>query len=186
MNDSRQLALKLGWQDLFSPEEVKSWALERERPKRLQRGELAFSGVYRFIFTKDMDGTVRQTPHCYVGEAGEVGKRLCDYFIRRGVREVRNTDGTLKDYDGWQVRGEIQNSHGEFSIQLLRIEGCLDLYGVKLNTTCFDNLFARILLENWAILHAKQIEKFHVLNCGVDQGIKYLQHMGSSNDARKR
>jgi len=186
MNDTRRLALKLDWQELFSPEEINRWALKRKRPERLQNEDFAFSGVYRFVFPLDADGTVRQTPFCYVGEAGEVGKRLCDYFIRRGAREVRDTDGNLKDYDGSQVRGEIQNSRGMFSIQILRIEGCLNLYGVKLNATCFDDPFSRILLENWAILHAKQIEKYHVLNRGVDQGTRFLQRMGSVSEARKR
>jgi hypothetical protein len=134
----------------------------------------------------DENGTVRQTPHCYVGETGEVGKRICDYFILRGKREVRNTDGTLKDYDGGQVRGEIQNSRGVFSIQILRIEGCLEINGVKLNATCFDDTFSRILLENWAILHAEQVEKYYVLNCGIDQGTKYLQRMGNVSEARKK
>jgi hypothetical protein len=186
MNGSCRIAMKLDWQELFSPEEVKRWALKREKPERLQNEDFAFPGVYRFVFPMDADGTDPQTFHCYVGETGDVGKRICDYFVLRGVREVRNTDGTLKDYDGWPVRGEIQNSRGVFSIQILRIEGCLEIYGVKLNATCFDDHFSRILLENWAILHAKQIDKYHVLNCGVDQGIKYLQRMGSATESRKR
>jgi len=177
---------ELSWQELFSPEEVGQWALKKERPERLRHGELAFSGVYRFIFPRDHDGTVRQTPHCYVGETGDVGKRLCDYFVLRGAREVRNADGELRDYGGWPVRGEIQGSCGEFSLQILRIEGCLDLYGVKLNATCFDDPFARVLLENWAVLHAKQVEKYHVLNCGVHEGIKYLQRMGNTTGTRGR
>ena len=186
MNDTSQLALKLDWQELFSSEEIKRWALKRKRPERLQNEDFAFSGVYRFVFPMDLDGTVRQTPYCYVGEAGEVGKRLCDYFIRRGAREVRNTVGTLKDYDGWPVRGEIQNSRGVFSIQILRIEGCLEMYGVRLNATCFDDPFSRILLEHWAILHAKQVEKYHVLNHGIDQGTIYLQRMGGVSEAREK
>jgi len=121
-----------------------------------------------------------------VGETGDVGKRLCDYFVLRGAREVRNADGELRDYGGWPVRGEIQGSRGEFSLQILRIGGCLDLYGVELNATCFNYSFARVLLENWAILYAKQVEKYHVLNCGVDQGIKYLQRMGIAARARGR
>ena len=181
-----QVLSNLSWQNLFSSEEVRQWALNRKKPEQLQRGELENSGVYRFVFPREMDGTVRQTPHCYVGETGEVGERLCNYFIRRGAHERRGTDGTLKDYDVWQVRGAIQNSRGEFSVQILRIQGCLNLYGVKLNATCFDDPFARVLLENWAVLHAIQVEKYHVLNRGVDQGMKYFQQMGSAAEARRR
>lgn len=186
MSGPPQFPLKLSWLEMFSPEEIRRWALEGKKPERLQNGDLARSGVYRFVFPKEADGTVRQAPHCYVGEAGEVGKRICDYFVDRGVRMIRSAEGRLKDYGGAPVRGEIRNSRGEFTIQLLEIEGCLDVCGVKLNATRFADSFARVFLESWAILHAIQVEKYHVLNCSVDEGIRYLQRMGRASEVRGR
>jgi hypothetical protein len=152
--------------------------LDKKLPECLQLGKLTFSGVYRFVFPKELDGTDRQTPHCYIGEAGGLGERLSAYFVNRGVRMKRHTDGKLKNYGGAQVRGEILNSRGEFSVQSLTIEGCIHVHGAKLNATCLDDPFARRFLENWAILHSRQVEKYYVMNYGIDQGTKEFQRMG--------
>jgi hypothetical protein len=49
--------------------------------------------------------------------------------------------------------------------------------GVRLNQHDFDDLFARRLLENWAILYSEQIDHFYSLNRAISQGSRDLHRM---------
>jgi hypothetical protein len=84
-------------------------------------------------------------------------------------QEKRNEEGKLVLDKGWQVKGAVQNSRGRFRLEILHIEGSIDLYGVTLNQHSLDNLFARRLLENWAILQAEYVERLRPLNRGISQ-----------------
>jgi hypothetical protein len=174
-----QFDCKLTWRELVSADEIRAWVVGGKTPKRLGsrrvHSELADPGVYRFIFPEEVDKNSSHTP-CYVGEGGNLGERLRDHFSLRGVQEKRKK-GELVDYSGWQVRGSIQNSRGEFSLQVLKIEDSISLLGVRLNQHSFDDLFARRLLENWAILYSEQIEHLYPLNRAISQGIRDLHLM---------
>jgi hypothetical protein len=163
----------LVWRELLSSSEIKAWLENRKTPDRLLRGELAYPGVYRFVFQERVDGSARHTPS-YVGEGGDVGRRLKGHFAPPDVKEVRDSNGVLKLKSGWQVRGSVQNSNGKFSLEILTVEGFFDLNGVMLNEHSFDCPFARKLLENWAILSSERTDKLRLLNRGVRQSNKHL------------
>src|SRR5580698_6011674 len=68
----------LRWRELLSPEVLLNWVNSRQVPRGLL-AELAYPGVYRFIFREARDGDSAHTP-CYVGEAGKIGLRLRHHF----------------------------------------------------------------------------------------------------------
>ena len=159
----------------MSSDEIRAWAVDRKTPIRLGRkhlpSELAYPGVYRFIFPEKVDGGARHTPF-YVGEGGDAGMRLRAHFAPSSDEEKRDAKGVVILEAGWQVRGSIQNSHGEFSLQVLNIEGSFNLFGVTLNQQSLDDPFARKLLENWAILSSERLDKLHRLNRGIPSSSK--------------
>jgi hypothetical protein len=113
----------LRWQDLLSEEEIQNWVHRQQRPKRLSK-ELAYAGVYRFVFPEARDGDGAHTP-CYVGEAGKISKRLLDHF-----RLERQRLGNHKLRAGWGLRGSIRNSGGDFKLQVLTSEGPVNFGGL--------------------------------------------------------
>jgi hypothetical protein len=86
---------------------------------------------------------------------------------------------------GWSVRGSVQNSLGKCHLQYLTIEGSVDICGVKLNQHSFEDYFARLLLENWAIFHAEGFEMLRSLNrnipIGIHQGTKDFLRLAKGN-----
>ncbi len=157
----------LRWQELLSSDEILAWVLNQEAPLRL-RAELAFPGVYRFVFPQFRDGNSAHTP-CYVGEGGNIGSRLRDHFRKekdsnRSWNEM-NADGLPK---GWHVRGNIRNSNGEFKLQALKITGTVNLCGLILGPDTipnpFEDSFVRKLLENWAILTSEYVDGLRPTN----------------------
>jgi hypothetical protein len=163
----------MSWRELVPSEDVKEWVKTHRKPHKLWRlAKNSYPIVYRFVFPKSTDENGSHTP-CYVGEGGDFG-RLARHFSSTGNKEKRSKSGELLMDKGWRVRGAIQNSHGEFRLEILHIEGSIDLHGVTLNQHSFDDPFVRRLLENWTILYAEYGEKLHPLNRGVSQGGKDL------------
>jgi hypothetical protein len=156
----------LRWQELLTQVELQNWVLRQQLPKRLST-ELAYAGVYRFIFSEARDGGSAHTP-CYVGEAGRISRRLLDHFRleRDGTKE--GGLNTLKLRPGWQVRGSIRNSAGDFKLQVLTIEGPVNFCGLTFGPNSilkpFDDSFLRRMLENWAILASEYVDHLHPLN----------------------
>jgi hypothetical protein len=166
-----QFGYKLTWRELLSSDEIRAWVADRKIPDRLRCGGLAYPGVYRFIFPEVVDSNARHTPF-YVGEGGDIGKRLKGHFAPSSNQEKRDSKGVLILKSGWQVRGNIQNSQGEFSLQILKLEGSINICGVMLNQHSLDSPFARRLIENWAILYSQKPDKHRQLNRGASQGAK--------------
>lgn len=69
---------------------------------------------------------------------------------------------------GWQVRGSIQNSVGDFRLQVLTIARPVNLCGLTFDsdtiTNPFENSFLRRMLENWAILTSEYVDHLRPLN----------------------
>jgi|WetSurMetagenome_2_1015567.scaffolds.fasta_scaffold68337_3 hypothetical protein len=169
---------KLVWQELLSSEEIAEWAKSRKQPRKLWRvGDVSRPGVYRFIFPDDRS--------CYIGVAGHFGRRLRDHIC---IKVGQESDGSAKLESGWSVRGAIRNSIGKCYLQYLTIEGTVNMCGVELNQHSFDDLFARLLLENWAILHSERIDKLRPRNrdipTGIQQGTKDFLRMAKGNIAK--
>ena len=157
----------LRWQELLSQEVLLNWVNSRQVPRGLF-AELAYPGVYRFIFCEARDGNSAHTS-CYVGEAGNIGKRLLHHF-----RAERQTSVEVKPLRsrrlraGWPVRGSIRNSSGDFKLQVLTIEGPVNFCGLTFGPdsipTPLENSFLRRMLENWAILASEYVDHLHPLN----------------------
>ena len=127
----------LRWKELLTPEEILSWVNGRQTPQRLSR-EMAFPGVYRFIFPEARDGNSTHTP-CYIGEAGNISMRLLHHF--QPGRESSDGAEPFKTHRlraGWRVRGTIRNSGGDFKLQELTIEGPVNFCGLNFRTR-FDS-----------------------------------------------
>jgi hypothetical protein len=157
----------LQWKELLSAAEVRSWIEQQQVPKRLTT-DLAYPGVYRFIFPEARDAGAAHTP-CYVGEAGNSGKRLRAHFRLESQDNVPMTGPrTLKLRAGWLVRGSLQNSRGNFSLEILAIEGPVSFCGLAFGPDSipppFENSFLRKMLENWAILASEHVEHLWPLN----------------------
>ncbi|MHB1701843.1 MAG: GIY-YIG nuclease family protein [Acidobacteriaceae bacterium] len=177
MNSLSQFSCKMTWVELLSSEEIKAWVVDRKLPERVRRGELSYPGVYRFIFPEAVDGSARHTPF-YVGEAGDVGKRLRSHFAHSSTEEKRDLKGKVILETGWQVRGSVQNSRGNCTLQVLKFETSINVCGVILNQHSFDCPFARRLIENWAILCSQRLDKLRQLNRGVPSSSKrFFQEM---------
>jgi hypothetical protein len=156
---AHQSTFRLVWQELLSHEEIENWALRRKIPERIQR-EIAGPGVYRFIFPEAVDGAASHTP-CYVGEGGNLGNRLRKHFALPKETTKRLKNGTLALESGWAVRGNVQNARGQFVVQVLAIQGSINIGGVS-------------ILENLAILHSERFDKLLQLNRGVPETSKNL------------
>jgi len=175
MNDFSQSNGKLVWQELLSPKEIEGWAKGRKQPRKLWRvGDVSQAGVYRFIFPDDKS--------CYIGVAGHFGSRLRDHICPR-IRQ--DSGGITKMAYGWSVRGAVQNWLGQCRLQQLKIEGAVKICGVVLNQHSLDDLFARLLLESWAILHSERFENLRPLNrdipTGIHQSTKDLLRLAKGN-----
>lgn len=172
MSGISQSSGQLVWEELLSAAEIAEWARSRKQPRKLWRVDGASQpGVYRFIFPKDKT--------CYVGVAGHFGRRLRDHICPRVGR--RPEDATKNVY-GWSVRGAIQNSLGECSLQRLKIEGDVNFCGLTINQHDLDDLFVRLLVENWAILYSEQLDGLRPRNrdirAGIHQGTKDFLRQG--------
>jgi len=161
------MTCNLRWRELLSPEVLLNWVNSRQVP-RVLLAELAYPGVYRFIFREARDGDSAHTP-CYVGEAGNIGKRLLHHFRAErqtsvGVKPL----GSRKLRAGWPVRGSIRNSSGDFKLQVLTIEGPVNFCGLTFGPdsipTPLEDSFLRRMLENWAILASEYVDHLHPLN----------------------
>jgi hypothetical protein len=157
----------LRWRELLSQEELQNWVVRQQHPKRLS-SDFAYAGVYRFIFSEARDGGSAHTP-CYVGEAGNISTRLLDHFRleRDGVSEKGGLKA-LKLRPGWQVRGSIRNSAGDFTLQMLTIEGPVNFCGLSFGPNSipkpFEDSFLRRMLENWVILASEYVDHLYPLN----------------------
>jgi hypothetical protein len=153
---------KLVWQELLSSKEIAEWAKNRKQPRKLWRvDDVSQPGVYRFVFPEDRS--------CYIGVAGHFGPRLRNHICPK-VNQKPNPSATLES--GWSVRGAIQNSLGKCHLQYLTIEGSIDMCGVILDQHSFDDYFSRLLLENWAILHAEGFDGLRPRNRDIRTGIQ--------------
>jgi len=165
---------QLVWKELLSPEEIEEWAASRKQPRKLWRvNGVSQSCVYRFVFPEDRS--------CYIGIAGHLGTRLHDHICPRINQQ---SEDSAKNVPGWSVRGAIQNSLGKCYLQYLTIEGAVKICGLELNQHDFDDLFARLLLENWAILHSEQFDNLRPLNrdipTGIHQSTKDFLHLAKN------
>jgi hypothetical protein len=169
---------KLVWRELLSSKEIEEWAMSREQPRKLWRVDgVSIPGVYRFVFPEDLS--------CYIGVAGDFGTRLRDHIC---PRIDQTSQGPAKVRSGWSVRGAIQDSIGKCHLQYLAIEGAVRICGVELNQHSFDDFPARLLLENWAILHSERFEKMRPRNrdipTGIHQGTKDFFRPAKGNIAK--
>jgi hypothetical protein len=73
---------------------------------------------------------------------------------------------------GWSVRGSIVRADGNFKLEVLAVEGAIDLNGVILNQHSFDDPFERTLLENWAIRSSELVDRLTPINRGISQSGK--------------
>lgn len=165
---------KLVWQKLLSPNEIAEWARSRKQPRKLWRvGGVSRPGVYRFVFPEDQS--------CYIGVAGHFGTRLHDHIC---PRINQRSEDSAQNLSGWSLRGAIQDSLGKCYLEFLTIESAVNMCGVELNQHSFDDLFARLLLESWAIFHSEQIDKLRWRNrdirTGIHQGTKDFRRMAKS------
>ena len=161
------MTCNLRWRELLSPEVLLNWVNSRQVPRGLL-AELAYPGVYRFIFREARDGDSAHTP-CYFGEAGNIGKRLLHHFRAERQTSVRVRPlGSRKLRAGWPVRGSIRNSSGDFKLQVLTIEGPVDFCGLTFGPDSIpkplEDSFLRRMLENWAILASEYVDHLHPLN----------------------
>jgi hypothetical protein len=157
---------KLIWLELLSSEEIAEWAKSREQPRKLWRvGDGSQPGVYRFVFPED------KPPSCYIGIAGHLGKRLRDHICPTTKQQ---SESTIKNSSNCRVRNAIKNWLGKCYLQRLTIEGSVNICGVELNQGSLGDLFARLLLENWAILHSGRIERLSPLNYDVRLAIPQI------------
>jgi hypothetical protein len=166
---------QLVWQELLSPNEIEEWAVSRKQPRKLWRVDgVSRPGVYRFVFPKDRS--------CYIGVAGHFGRRLHDHICPRASQQSK---GDTKKVYGWSVRGGIEDSLGECYLQHLTIEGAVRICGVVISQHDIDDFFARLLLENWAILHSERIDKLRPRNrdipTGIQQGTKDFLRLAKGN-----
>lgn len=180
MNESHQFHDKLDWKPFLSQEEILRWVNNREKPNKPQlSGQISHPGVYRFIFPEKTDGASSHQP-CYVGETGDLGNRMPDYFCAIKDKEKRDEDDNLILSSEWKVQGAIQNairdSIGKCSLELLTIEGSVTFCKVTLNETDLEKMAARKFLENWGILHSIN-EGYSPLNYDIHQATKDFQRL---------
>jgi hypothetical protein len=174
MSERFQSDGKLVWRELLSSDEIREWCSSGRKPAHL-RGKHVCPGVYRFIFPESKDENGSHRP-CYVGQGGNVSERLYRHFKPEGAQDPkRDKNGVIKVQTGWHVRGAIQNSCGELSLQILAVESSLRLGEVLLNQHSFDDPFSRVLLENWAILSSEYVDHLRPSNRGISQPMKTLQ-----------
>src|ERR1035441_8019767 len=175
MIEHQQSCKNLVWREILSSREIAEWAKSRKQPRKLWRIDgVSWPGVYRFVFPEDRS--------CYIGIANHFGTRLHDHIC---PRINQTSEDSAKNVSGWSVRGAIQNSLGKCYLEYLIIEGAINMCGVELNQHSFDDLFARLLLENWAIFqseqHKEQIDNLYPRNrdirTGIHPGTKHLRQM---------
>jgi len=155
----------IDWPELLSSNEIRDWVLNQKMPKNLH-GRMKYSGVYRFVFNEFKDENGKHIP-CYVGESGNIGRRLSDHF-RHDDKERRDKEGELVVSSGSDIKGGIRNSLGDFALQHLRIKGPVTFCGLTFGPdTIPDPLmdsFTRKMLENWAILYSEYVDLYHPIN----------------------
>ena len=177
MSDSSQSSGKLDWQELLSAKEIAQWATSREQPRKLWRvGGVSRPGVYRFIFPKgslcESSSRNRSSfdgPYCYLGVACHFGDRLRDHICPNNSQE---SEDVAKNVSGRRVCDAIKKSIGKCYLEYLAIEGTINFCDIEIKQNSFNDLFARLLLENWAIFHSEQFDKYCPLNRGIRTGIQ--------------
>jgi hypothetical protein len=171
MSSAFQSNGQLVWKELLSAREIEEWAVSRSQPRKLWRVDgHSWPGVYRFVFPNDSfcAGSSFRGPSCYIGVAGHFGTRLRDHICPSTNQKSKNS---ARNVSGKSVHAAISDSLGKCYLQYLTIEGAVEMCGVKIVQHSFDDLFARLLLENWAIFHAERIEKLPPLNRDIPTGI---------------
>ena len=144
----------LVWQVLLSPKKIKKWAESRKAPVEVRKVKskidyaASMPGVYRFIFPDDHS--------YYIGEAQHLGTRLHCHICPNAERQ---SEDTAKNRTKRRVSDAIKNSIGKCSLEYLTIDGTLAICGLTLDQNSFGDPFARLLLENLAILQAEKTEK---------------------------
>ena len=185
MSAFRQSTGALVWEPLLTPAEIKVWFQTRRRPQALRRIKgVSHPIVYRAIFRKFEDENGSHVP-CYIGEGGDF-RRLSNHFRPDPSRMSRANRKLSELPGGWWIRGAIQNSAGDFRLEVLKIRGSINIFGVILSDQSFDDPFARRLLKNWAILYARDVEKLHPYNRGVSQSGKDLRRKLSASGGRNK
>ena len=174
------------WEPLLSPEELRTFFQSRRRPASLyRRRNVSRPIVYRAIFPEHVDENGAHTP-CYIGEGGDL-RRLSNHFKSEVPDDVRDRAGNLDLPGGWWIRGAIQRSGGNFRLEILKIDGFINFGGIVLSQASLDDPFARRLLENWAILHARDVEKLRPYNRGISQSGKDLfRKLKASRESRSK
>ena len=169
---------QLVWKELLSSEEIQEWALSRKQPRKLWKVDgVSRPGVYRFVFPEDKS--------CYIGIAGHLGTRLQEHIC---PKINQKSEHAAKKVSGRRVRDAVHSSLGKCNLQCLTIQGSVNMCGVELNQYRFEDYFARLLLENWAIFHAERFEELRPLNrdivTGIHQGTKDFLRGTSENIVR--
>jgi hypothetical protein len=178
MTARQQSTDALIWEPLLPPAEILDWFNSRKKPQKLRRLKgISHPIVYRAVFTEFIDENGRHTP-CYIGEGGDF-RRLSSHF-----RPDRDQSFRPKMGGGWRVRGHIQNSGGKFRLEILKITRPVNIGGVILSESSFDDPFARRMLENWAILYSRDVEKLRPLNSGLSESAKDLTRKLKSRSAK--
>jgi hypothetical protein len=157
------------WVELLSADEVSQWVSANITPKSLKEN-YSRPGVYRFIFDTVSDSKGGRTPY-YIGEAGDVCKRL-KYHFRRERKEKRDENGNVVMRPGWRLNGRILQSGGKFTLEFLQIDGGFSLGELALSQASFESPFVRKLFENWALCSPIQGLNPQPLNCGLAQQVR--------------
>jgi hypothetical protein len=187
MKDLQQATGELVWEPLLTPEEIVEWWKTRRRPRKLWRIRgMSTSLVYRFVFDECDGSGGRHTP-CYIGEVGDYG-RLSQHFSEeeQGRGSPPKQAGDPATAAGWWIRGAVQMSRGNFRLETLKIKGSIRFMGVILNQDDLQDPHARRLLENWAILHARNMENLYPYNCGISQGTKDFRRMAKATSRKRK
>ena len=150
------------WKDLLTRSEISEWVSNRKEPAKLGT-DSGCPGVYRFVFEKSRDGNCARRPF-YVGESKNVADRIRWHF-RPGNDDVeRDRYGKIRMQSGWRVNGNILRSNGNFELHILTIKSRVNFYDVALTQDSFNDVFRRVLIENWAIVSSRDSDGFRPLN----------------------
>ena len=155
----------LQWRELLTPVEIQHWLSSGKAPKRLRK-DFSCAGVYRFTFPTASDGAASHTA-CYVGEATNLSSRIRKHF-QKPKPAGRRIKWKKKLKPGWELRGRIQSSQGDFKLETLKLEGRVSFGGFTFGPESFadpyDNFFLRKMLENWAVLASEHGDDLYPLN----------------------
>jgi hypothetical protein len=155
----------LRWCELLSRAEIQQWLSTGTVPPRLVV-DFDRAGIYRFVFEECRDDTTAHTA-CYVGETVNLCHRMKDYFPTT-PRPGAAPSSQKRLLAGWEVRGRILLSSGNFELQTLKLEGPVTFggftFGPENFEDAYDNFFIRRMLESWAVLASEHGDHLYPLN----------------------